>query len=182
MSARMLKVSNILLWPNELMLDSQRANAKRWSTDEGLPHLMFTDRSARELLPFEGMPKKLHDLRIGRDDVYVITIPAARICEPSPDNSSASSMDVASNATFDTIEMHDTPTDEIGFIVAAPRSQEATFTSDVSATSEGILTARSRNRGPANDIEEKKSEVDSSDDLPYSSKHSHSEQARGKHG
>ena len=65
-------------------------------------------------------------------------------------------MDAASRETVDTIELYDTPTDEIDFIIAASRSQGATFTSDVRPSGEGILTARSRNRGPANDVEERR--------------------------
>ena len=39
-----LKVSTLLLWPNELVLASQKANREGWSIKEGVPHFIITDR------------------------------------------------------------------------------------------------------------------------------------------
>ena len=53
MVAGVLNVFNSLLWPSDLMQNSQKASADGWNTTLGIPHLIITDRTALELMPYD---------------------------------------------------------------------------------------------------------------------------------
>lgn len=117
-----------------MIVVSKKASIEHWGMDDGQSHLRIIDRMALELLPTPNMPLKMFNLRIAPKDLFVISIPGSRICDEDP----------MARQSRDLIEDVDTGTDEIGFLLAAPRTQTTGFGESAGFTNEEMPTRRDK--------------------------------------
>ena len=103
---------------SHLMFNSKKAITEGMGLRSGLTRLVVTDFTARELIPVNYMPVDAHAFRIGLDDIFILTAPSDRILEPAP------TFTGGGVARYDILDEHDTPSDELNFVIAAYHTQD----------------------------------------------------------